>query len=289
MSPAQNDIGAAQRSRSTAGRVRRAWRGLPGERRLAAMACIGLFLSLFLPWYQGTVIARGTTNLRQISWSMTAWGAFSFVEAAVLLVAAGVLTLLFMRAEGRAFHVPGGDGGVVTAAGVWTCVLIVWRIFDKQGTTGHGEYATTSGIEWGIFIALVIAGLLAYAGTRIRHAREPEPPLLGEQYEGPAAAAWADAAGSERSWAASDAEEAWTEPRVTRAPESERSRETQPRRRLRPRSVAGPEGSANPSRRSGSGSPDRQTARQLDLDLADPPTQALGEGRPPRGGSSAAG
>jgi hypothetical protein len=163
-------------------RVGRAWRVLPPERRLAAIAAIGLFVSLFFPWYQETVIASSTTPaLRSASASLTGWGAFSFVEAAVLLVAVGVLVLLFARAEGRAFHVPWGDGGVILAAGVWTCVLIIWRMFDKQGTTGHGQYATTSGIEWGIFVALGIAALLAYAGTRIRRTHEPEPPLPGEQ------------------------------------------------------------------------------------------------------------
>jgi hypothetical protein len=160
-------------------RLLRAWRALPHERRLAAGASLGLFVTLFLPWYQETVIARGLTNLRSISASLTGWQAFSFVEAAVLLVAAATLVLLFVRSEGRAFHVPGGDGGVITAAGLWTCVLIVWRMFDKEGTTGHGSYATTSGIEWGIFVALGVAALLAYAGTRIRLAHEPEPPLPG--------------------------------------------------------------------------------------------------------------
>ena len=164
------------------GRVGRAWRTLPSERRLAAGAAVGLFLTLFLPWYQETVIASGTTPaLRSASASLTGWGAFSFVEAAVLLVAVAVLVLLFVRAEGKAFHVPGGDGAVITAAGIWTAVLIVWRMFDKQGTTGHGQYATTAGIEWGIFVALAVAALLAYAGTRIRRAHEAEPPLPGER------------------------------------------------------------------------------------------------------------
>jgi hypothetical protein len=159
----------------------RAWRGLPPERRLAAGAALLLFLTLFLPWYQETVIASGTpAKLQAASASLTGWGAFSFVEAAVLLVAVAVLTLLFVRAEGQAFHVPGGDGGVITAAGVWTGALIAWRMFDKEGTTGHGQYATTAGIEWGIFIALGVAALLAYAGTRIKLAHEPEPPLPGE-------------------------------------------------------------------------------------------------------------
>jgi hypothetical protein len=164
-----------------AGRLTRVWRHLPSERRLAAFAAIGLFVTLFLPWYQETVIARGVTSLRSLSDSLTGWGAFSFVEAAVLLVAAGVLLLLFVRAEGEAFHVPGGDGTVITAAGAWACVLIIWRMFDKEGTTGHGLYSTSSGIEWGIFVALAVAGLLTYAGTRIRLAHDPEPALPGER------------------------------------------------------------------------------------------------------------
>ncbi|HEX3830771.1 MAG TPA: hypothetical protein VHW04_02310 [Solirubrobacteraceae bacterium] len=163
------------------GRLTRVWRTLSSERRLAAFAAIGLFVTLFLPWYQETVIARGVTSLRSLSDSLTGWGAFSFVEAAVLLVAAGVLLLLFVRAEGQAFHVPGGDGTVITTAGAWACVLIIWRMFDKEGTTGHGLYSTSSGIEWGIFVALAVAGLLTYAGTRIRLAHDPEPPLPDER------------------------------------------------------------------------------------------------------------
>jgi hypothetical protein len=144
---------------------------------LAAVAASSLVVTLFLPWYQETVVAR---TLKTGSATLTGWGAFSWVEAAVLLVAAGVLTLLFQRAEGRAFHLPGGDGGVIAAAGGWICVLIIWRMFDKQGVSNHGLYATTSGVEWGIFVALVVAAMLAYAGGRIRAAHRPEPPLPGE-------------------------------------------------------------------------------------------------------------
>ncbi len=113
---------AATRVGSGAGRLVRAWRTLPHERRLAAYAAIGLFLSLFLPWYQRQFFVVIGGKIQPASDSQTAWGAFSFVEAAILLVAAGVLVLLFQRAEGKAFHLPGGDGGVITAAGVWSAV-----------------------------------------------------------------------------------------------------------------------------------------------------------------------
>jgi uncharacterized membrane protein len=171
---------AARRAGAGVGRVHRAWNRLTPERRLAAIAAIGLFVSLFLPWYQETLLDTTSKKPIDISTSVTGWGAFSPVEAAVLLVAAGVLVLLFKRAEGNAFHVPGGDGFVVMAAGVWTCLLVTWRIFDKQSTDLHGQGATISGIEWGIFVALAVAALLAYAGNRIRAAHQPEPPLPGE-------------------------------------------------------------------------------------------------------------
>lgn len=170
----------AERLASGGGRLIRAWRRLPGEWRLAAGAALGLFFSLFLPWYQETVVAVGARP-QAVGTSVTGWGAFSAVEAAVLLVAAGVLTLLFQRAEGHAFHLPGGDGWVITAAGLWTCVLIVWRIFDKQSVNVHGPGTSISGIEWGIFAALAVAVCLTYAGSRIRSAHVPEPPLPGEE------------------------------------------------------------------------------------------------------------
>ena len=153
---------------------------MPHERRLAAFASLGLFLTMFLPWYQRQFFVVISGKLQPASDSQTAWGNFTFVEAAVLLVAAGVLTLLFQRAEGKAFHLPGGDGLVITVAGFWTCALIVWRIFDKQGGISRGQNVISYGIEWGIFVALAVAASLAYAGSRIRAAHRPEPPLPGE-------------------------------------------------------------------------------------------------------------
>ena len=171
-------------ARALAGRIYRVWRVLPSERRLAAVAALSLFVVLFLPWYQETVVVPGAGRAAAASASVTGWGHFSFVEAAVLLVAIGVLVLLFQRAEGRAFHVPGGDGSVIVAGGAWTCALIVWQIFDKPSATVHGAGADISGIEWGIFVALAASVFLAYAGTSIRRAHTPEPPLPGDPPDG---------------------------------------------------------------------------------------------------------
>jgi hypothetical protein len=169
--PATPDRPAAPRAVSGIARLTRAWRAMEREQRFAAICAFVLFLTMFLPWYDRTLAGR--TGVQQVNQS--AISVFSFVEAAVLLVAVATLSMLFARAERRAFHLPGGDGAIVTAAGAWASLLIVWRLFDKPDS-GRGA---AIGIHWGIFVALTAAAALAYAGRRINSADRPEPPLPG--------------------------------------------------------------------------------------------------------------
>jgi hypothetical protein len=166
----------SERSSGALARLSGAWRTLAPESRLAAGAALALFVTMLLPWYQQNAVVSGRGE-PLVSQDLSAFQVFSFVEAAVLLVAIAVLALLFARAEGRAFHLPGGDGTVVMGAGMWVVLLLVWRLFDKPGITGRGVAANV-GIQWGIFFALAAAGLLTYAGSRMRSAARPEPPLV---------------------------------------------------------------------------------------------------------------
>ena len=154
-------------------KLMQAWRAMEREQRQAALAALGLFVSMFLPWYSKTVVARNA--VRATETSLSAFGDFSFVEAAVLLVSAGVLAMLYARADRRDFHLPGGDGLIVMLAGAWTALLIFYRLLDKPGLQGDQRFTTTVGVKWGIFIALLVALGLLYAGTRLR-ATERHPP-----------------------------------------------------------------------------------------------------------------
>jgi hypothetical protein len=153
-------------------RLRAAYVALDRDQRFAAGAAIGLLLAMFLPWYEKNVVITGTRSFATDT--ISAFGAVSFVEAAIFLVAAGVLVLVLARAEKRPFHLPGGDGSVIFGAGLWATALIFYRVFDRPDVSGEGG---TVGIQWGFFVAFVAAGALTFAGQRIRVAHRPEPPL----------------------------------------------------------------------------------------------------------------
>jgi len=130
-----------------AGSLVETWRRLNTEQRVAAIAAVLLIVSTF--------------------------GPFSFVEAAIVLTGVSVLYLLKARADRRQFHLPSGDGTVILAAGLWSVVLIVVRMFDRP----FGLSA----------LALACAAILAAAGLRERTKRPADDvaPRRPQPDEGP--------------------------------------------------------------------------------------------------------
>jgi hypothetical protein len=151
-------------------RLARAWGALAPEQRIAAVAAVALLVTMFLPWYELQSLDPKSRAIEPHS--ITAFGDVSFVEAAVFLVAAGVIALLFARAERKDFHMPGSDGAVVMVAGGWATLLIFYRVFSRPA--GHGYPV---GIQWGFFLAFVASGALTYAGWRMRATAAPGTPL----------------------------------------------------------------------------------------------------------------
>lgn len=154
----------------------------PQYRRAGLIAAL-LFVTMFLPWYTRNGDALVNGKIVPIDGKLSAFQAFSFVEAAILLVAVSVLALLYVRGQRRPFHLPGGDGTIIAAAGVWVCALVLYRFIDNNDSHtsdvigGGGTIATVDyGVTWGIFVTFFVGLLLVHAGLRIRAAHISEPP-----------------------------------------------------------------------------------------------------------------
>ena len=161
-------------------RVRGAWRALDPDQRLAAIGALGLFGSMFLPWYEQTAFLAKGNSIQKSQDSLIAFQSWGFVEASILLVALAVLLLLFLRGERRAFHLPFGDGLVIAAGGAWVMFLVFYRQVDKPSGSDTGTLKTTIGVSWGIFVAFLFGALLTYAGWRMHARRRPEPLVDGD-------------------------------------------------------------------------------------------------------------
>jgi hypothetical protein len=126
--------GLATRAGRTWRRTGRAWRRLNFEQKTAGVGALLLLVSTF--------------------------GPFSWVEAAEIVVALGVLALLWARAQAQRFHLPFGDGVVVAVAGGWAAALIAIRLFERS--LGQN------------LLALACAGILVLAGLSERAKRPPD-------------------------------------------------------------------------------------------------------------------
>jgi hypothetical protein len=161
-------------------RLPRSFNALAPEQRRVVLAAALVLVSMLLPWYSKTTNGFSKTGLSATHEAKLAIFVPSFVEASIFLVAIALLVLMFARGEGKAFHLPFGDGLVVTAAGAWVGFLVFYRFIDQPGGGKTNNLVYSYDLSWGIFFGLLAAAFLIYAGTRLRLADVAEPPLPGE-------------------------------------------------------------------------------------------------------------
>lgn len=166
---------------------------LDDGRRLAAVAGVVLLVSLFLPWYEKSVVPAGSKTFA--TQNLSAFGAFTWIEAALLLVDAAILALMWLRSQGRRIELPADDGTMIAFGAGWALVLLIVRVFDKPHVEGVGA---SVGLQWGMLIAFGAAGAMLAAGLLIRavehHAQAASGDVSGET----SAATAADRQPSER-------------------------------------------------------------------------------------------
>ena len=131
---------------------------LGGFERMAALGAILVLASLPLRWYQIPFSSR----LQQ-----SGFGSFGWAEAALIITVLAALVLLVQVGRGHRPPLPLHEGTLLTLAGLWSALIVVVMMFDRPVAFVGGLPADYD-LDYGIFIALGGAILLAISGLRIR-------------------------------------------------------------------------------------------------------------------------
>lgn len=148
--------------------VTRELRGLRGNERLATMGVAVIAVSLLLPWY-GVPVAGDLVQ--------TGLGAFTWAEAALLLVAGATLWFALLIGGGYEPPRPLREWALLAAAGCWAAAIVVYRMLARPEldfevvVRVQREYS----LRYGIFVALAGALLIVTAGVRARRNDRPKP------------------------------------------------------------------------------------------------------------------
>jgi hypothetical protein len=126
---------------------------------LAVLGGLALALSLFLPWYETNPDNRNAV-IDGVRGTVTAWEAFPILRWALLLLALAPLILAYILVRGHKLSYPPGEMTMIS--GFAGAVLIFYNgVIDKPGT-GPAEIGL--GLDWGYWLALVCAIVIAIVG-----------------------------------------------------------------------------------------------------------------------------
>ncbi len=132
--------------------------------KIAAGGAIALLVALFLPWYGVKVEGLGASV--SLDETGNAWEFFSFVDILLFLAAVAVLGLVAAHLAGAAPQLPAPPSLIVSVASAIALLLVLFRLLFTPEPDGLPE-AIDLTRKFGIFVALLAAGAMAYGGVQM--------------------------------------------------------------------------------------------------------------------------
>jgi hypothetical protein len=134
---------------------------------IAGASGVALFIFMFFPWFGGKATGNvpGAGSFSVNGGNVNAWGAFSFIDILLFLVAVIVVGLVAAKAAGSLPDLPAPLGTIILGAGGFALLLVLFRLVDTPdpGVSGLSiDISVTRKI--GIFLGLIAAAGITFGG-----------------------------------------------------------------------------------------------------------------------------
>lgn len=142
----------------------------PGA-KAAGGAGILLLVAMFLPWYEVSASVAGFSA----SDSGNAWQVFSFIDLVLFVTGVAGVGIAVAQLQNKLGALPVPPGQLLLGLGGLATLLVVFRILSvPDGDIPDGIDGIDVGRKFGLFVGLLAAAGVAYAGTLF--SKEPAAP-----------------------------------------------------------------------------------------------------------------
>jgi hypothetical protein len=130
--------------------------------KIAGAAAVLLFIDLFLSWYSvdlGGALGAAAKSAG-VDTSVSAWGAFSWVDLLLLLTILAALAMVVVRGTGRSVDLPASLPLIVAGLGVFATLVVLYRILNQPGPND------IISVEYGAYLGLILVAALTYGAVQ---------------------------------------------------------------------------------------------------------------------------
>jgi hypothetical protein len=135
----------------------------PGE-KIAGGSAIALFIFMFFNWFGAEVSGVNGFSGSVSGSAGNAWDILDFIPIVLLVTVIAALVMAGLRLADSAYEPPVPMSTIVTALGVISVLLILFRIIDPPTLASFGGVSVDATLSLGIFLGLIAAGGIAYGG-----------------------------------------------------------------------------------------------------------------------------
>jgi len=135
----------------------------PGE-KISGGSAILLFVFMFFDWFGVEVSGVGGFSGSVPGEGGSAWEALEFIPIILVIAIVAALVMAGLRLADSPAEPPVPMSTIVTALGVISVLLILFRIVDPPTFASFGGVSVDATLSVGIFLGLIAAGGIAYGG-----------------------------------------------------------------------------------------------------------------------------